>query len=385
VVTCFQSEVQLLKFNKPARLANLSGLPEQPTLVQLTKEADRSPNRAVDVSWPVAGSNNEIYTLSCAIVLSKGLIGKPQQSTGPRTPEWTLCRETLADPKSLNPPPPPVLIWRHTTGDLELLVNLIASEARGNTGAVTNTFTTERVFQQSHTLAPSGGHTVANFPQEPISKALVTGDHQTFGQVTLAGDLSNVDLPSVFQSVNLCKMTGKLNLYHKTVQAEAYFTEGTLVHATAAHAVSATPLPLTPDQILLELLTWETGTFRFQPGWPATTVTIKRRLESFLLEGATLTDYIKSLESQGFTEHSALNRVRGSEGLLEEALKKGIPVQLDLQRQIYNNISDNTSATELIEDLPKSIWAPIIFNLLNSKMITISGARYSAGPIEEIE
>jgi tetratricopeptide (TPR) repeat protein len=377
--------VQLLKFNKPARLANLSGLPEQPTLVQLTKEADRSPNRAVDVSWPVAGSNNEIYTLSCAIVLSKGLIGKPQQSTGPRTPEWTLCRETLADPKSLNPPPPPVLIWRHTTGDLELLVNLIASEARGNTGAVTNTFTTERVFQQSHTLAPSGGHTVANFPQEPISKALVTGDHQTFGQVTLAGDLSNVDLPSVFQSVNLCKMTGKLNLYHKTVQAEAYFTEGTLVHATAAHAVSATPLPLTPDQILLELLTWETGTFRFQPGWPATTVTIKRRLESFLLEGATLTDYIKSLESQGFTEHSALNRVRGSEGLLEEALKKGIPVQLDLQRQIYNNISDNTSATELIEDLPKSIWAPIIFNLLNSKLITISGARDSAGPIEEIE
>ncbi len=374
----------MLKFNKPARLANLTGLPEQPILVQLTKEADKSPNRAVDVSWPIEGSTTEVYTLSCAIVVAKGLIGKPQQTTGPRTPEWTLSRESIVEPKLGVLPIPPVIIWSHTTGDLELLVNLIASEARGNTGAIKQSFTGERVFRNStseHVFqTPSG-----SMPSEPITRALSTGDHQIFGQVTLAGDLSNVDLPSIFQSINLCKMTGKLNLYHKTVQAEVYFTDGTLVHATAQHAVSGSPLSLKPDQILLELLTWETGTFRFQPGWPATTITIKRRLESFLLEGATLTDYIKSLESQGFTEQSALSKIRGAEATLDEALKKGLPVELDLQKEIFSRISTNTPAANLIEDLPKSVWAPIIFNLLNSKLITISGAHDNAQHIEQLE
>jgi len=375
----------MLKFNKPSRLANLSGLPEQNILVQLTKEADKNPNRAVDVSWPVSGSKTEVYTLSCQIVLQKGLIAKPQQTGGPRMPEWTLYTETLADPKSINPPAPPVTIWRHTTGDLELLLNLIASEAQGHQKHSDKPITGESIFQNSPTGEFNRPNTVGNFPQEPISKALSTGDHQTFGQVTLAGDLSNVDLPSVFQSVNLCKMTGKLNLYHKTVQAEAYFTDGTLVHATAQHAVSGSPLQLTPDQILLELLTWETGTFRFQPGWPATTVTIRRRLESFLLEGATLTDYIKSLENQGFTEQSALSIVRANEGTLDEALKKGIPVELELQRDIYSKISDKTPIADLIEDLPKSIWAPIVFNLLNLQLVTMSGAKDSTLPIEQIE
>lgn len=367
----------MLKFNKPGRLANLSSQPEQTTLVQLTREADKSANRAVDVSWPVVGSTTEIYTLSCEIVIAKGLIGKPQHTTGPRTPEWTLKRETLPDPKTLALPVPPVIIWRHTTGDLELLVNLIASEARGNTGSTENAFVGERGFQlqdQSNYLA-----------SEPLSKALSTGDHLTFGQVTLAGDLAKVDLPSVFQSVNLCKMTGKLNLYHKTVQAEAYFTEGTLVHATAQHAVSGSPVGLSPEQILLELLTWETGTFRFQPGWPATTITIKRRLESFLLEGATLTDYIKSIEGQGFTENSSMSRVRGSESSLDEALRKGIPVEIDLQKEIYSKITTNTAVANLIEDLPKSVWAPIIFNLLNSKLVTISGVRDNSQDIEQVE
>lgn len=373
----------MLKFNKPSRLANLSGLPEQNILVQLTKEADKNPNRAVDVSWPVAQSKTEVYTLSCQIVLQKGLIGKPQQSNGPRVPEWTLSRETLADPKSITPPAPPVTIWRHTTGDLELLYNLIASEAQPQQNAE-QPLAGESIFQNA-SMNDLSRSTVPSFPQEPISKALSTGDHQTFGQVTLAGDLSNVDLPSVFQSVNLCKMTGKLNLYHKTVQAEAYFTDGLLVHATAQHAVSGISLQLTPDQILLELLTWETGTFRFQPGWPATTVTIKRRLESFLLEGATLTDYIKSLDKQGFTEQSSLSVVRANEGNLEEALKKGIPVELQVQRDIYSKISNNTPVADLIDGYPKSLWAPIIFNLLNLQLVTISGAKDSLSEIEQID
>lgn len=375
----------MLKFNKPSRLANLSGLPEQTILVQLSKEADKNPNRAVDVSWPIAGSKTEVYTLSCQIVMQKGLIAKPQSSTGPRMPEWTLFTETLADPKSITPPAPPVTIWRHTTGDLELLLNLIASEVQGHQKHNDKPITGESIFQNVSTGEFARPSTAPSFPQEPISKALSTGDHQTFGQVTLAGDLSNVDLPSVFQSVNLCKMTGKLNLYHKTVQAEAYFTDGTLVHATAQHAVSGSPLPLTPDQILLELLTWETGTFRFQPGWPATTITIRRRLESFLLEGATLTDYIKSLENQGLTEQSSLSIVRANEGTLDEALKKGIPVELQLQRDIYSKISNNTPIGDLIEDLPKSIWAPIVFNLLNLQLVTISGAKDSIQTIEQIE
>ncbi len=370
----------MLKFNKPSRLANLSGLPEQNILVQLTKEADKNPNRGVDVSWPVTGSKTEVYTLACQIVLQKGLIGKPQHSTGPRMPEWTLSRETLADPKSINPPAPPVTIWRHTTGDLELLYNLIASEAQPQTQS-DSPATGESIFQNAHVSTP----TVPSFQTEPISKMLSTGDHQTFGQVTLAGDLANVDLPSVFQSVNLCKMTGKLNLYHKTVQAEAYFTDGVLVHATAQHAVSGISLQLTPDQILLELLTWETGTFRFQPGWPATTVTIHRRLESFLLEGATLTDYINSLDKQGFTEQSALSIVRANEGNLEESLKKGIPVELQVQREIYSKISNNTPVADLIEGYPKSLWAPIIFNLLNLQLVTISGAKDNLLEIEQID
>jgi hypothetical protein len=104
-----------------------------------------------------------------------------------------------------------------------------------------------------------------------------------------------------------------------------------------------------------------------------------------LLEGATLTDYIKSLNKQGFTEQSSLSVVRANEGNLEEALKKGIPVELQVQREIYSKISNNTPVADLIDGYPKSLWAPIIFNLLNLQLVTISGAKDSLSEIEQID
>lgn len=121
------------------------------------------------------------------------------------------------------------------------------------------------------------------------------------GQITLAGDIATVDLTNIFQSISICKMTGRLNLYHHTTQGEIYFTDGTIVHALL-HSAMDTVLRLTPEQVVLELLTWQAGTFRFNPGWTTSERTINRRLDSFLLEGAALSDYQQALAGMGFDE-----------------------------------------------------------------------------------
>jgi hypothetical protein len=345
-------------FNKALKVGRLDRIPSHSVLLQLIKDAQRTPNRRFQVEWPTSDPETT-YALACSVVVAKDLLSRssPQSQS---EPEWTL---SYASEHSSVP------IWSHSTGDLELIMNLIHSEVSRGAAQLMQDQTPpqrrEESPRQSFTQLPRR-------TAEMHEQRAETTNSDSMGQITLAGDIANVELPSIFQSISICKMTGRLNLYHQTTQGEIYFTEGTIVHALLQSAMD-TILKLTPEQVVLELLTWQSGTFRFNPGWTTSERTITRRLESFLLEGAAICDYQQALSDKGFAEAST--RLKKDPGYLSDALNEilsaGVAVDLELQKKIYNEAGNITPAAELISDLPRTVWIPAIFNLINCKLFEI--------------
>ncbi|MGH9551312.1 MAG: DUF4388 domain-containing protein, partial [Terriglobales bacterium] len=193
------------------------------------------------------------------------------------------------------------------------------------------------------------------------------------GPVTLAGDLSIVELANVLQSISLCKMTGRLNIYRKTLQAGIYFDSGTLMDVAAHNAVSGANVELDPEELLLDLLSSEGGTFRFQPGATTERRTVRRRLESFILEGATLEDYHNALKKRGFAMDATLivNHKVAPEKV-DETMRSGAPVNFPMQKEFYGKALTGARASDLIGVLPRSTWLPIIFNLVQTGLLNIA-------------
>jgi len=262
------------------------------------------------------------------------------------------------------------------TGDLELVKNLIQSEMARAAAASAPSTAPPPPAHTPQRLNVSSIRTTSQM-MRPIEKSQTdTGEINTASlglghQITLAGDIANVELPSIFQSISICKMTGRLNLYHQTTQGEIYFADGKIVHAILESAMDKI-LGLTPDQVVLELLTWQAGTFRFNPGWNTSEKTVTRRLESFLLEAAAITDYQQALADRGFDETTT--KLKKDPGYLNAALNEILAAgvaDLELQKKIYNDAQDITAASDLISDLPRTVWIPTIFNLINCKLFSI--------------
>jgi len=194
-------------------------------------------------------------------------------------PEWTLTRRrdfTLTQ------------IWKHTTGDLGLVLNLITSEIAGSTQETPESIDLATSFlgmpdrQKTEKSAPAITPQITE--ESPDQSA-----SQQLRNLVLGGNLAEVELPGILQSISLCKMTGRLDCYQGLSQIEIFFDEGTPVHATAQGALQSNDDPvLTGDHVILDILTWDTGTFHFNPVWTTSERTVRRRLEIRLLEDTAL-------------------------------------------------------------------------------------------------
>jgi tetratricopeptide (TPR) repeat protein len=346
-------------------------MPNQQVLVQMLTDAQHSPNRVVQVYWPVPETQKQVYCLNCVVTHSTGLIGKaPRAGTTSLLPNWELLREVEQEPGKAPDMTPPETIWSYDTGDITLVENIVAS-AVASPAVIEQQTRTVGVGELRPVGADDRRFSYANAAPPPTNPA--SNSYADVGaQVTLAGDLSNVALPSVFQSINLIRMTGKLNLYRQNVAGEVFFAEGVLVHAAAQSAVSGEPRQADATEIVLEFLTWDEGTFRFQPSWAPSTATIERRLESLILEGATLIDFLKALQGKGFDEDVLLfTNPKFSDAEVEKILKNGVPADPATQKELLQKAVKGMRAGDLVGTLPKSKWLPMLFNLVNTELLTV--------------
>jgi hypothetical protein len=93
-----------------------------------------------------------------------------------------------------------------------------------------------------------------------------------------------------------------------------------------------------------------------------------------------LSDYRAALTKAGVVPSSFLSKTNPTltEKELDEKLDAGLPIQRVLQKKILAALNSPMSLDDLLTAIPnmsKSVWIPIIFNLMSRGLITISGTK----------
>ena len=290
--------------------------------------------------------------------------------------EWTLI-----DVENSHLPP----VWSHRTTDLAVILSMVHLETSKNATSSANLpaqmpvgaqlMTTQEIppggFMQP--IPPPGG----NGGGADMGNA-ASGTYATFG-VNLSGELEDIDLFGVLQSVSICKMTGRLEIVEGMRQIEVFFEDGTPVHATKEDALLVEGASAQKGyDVVLESLMWKKGKFAFASKIPAKERTVSKRMDALLVEAAALRDQKQELENRGFDENAPLFKTKSNLSEQEfEALVRGggIPADLAAQKTIYSQLKPGECMHDFLVRVPMlmSIWLPALFNMTMLSIVAPQG------------
>ena len=312
-------------------------------------------------------------------------------------------------------------VWEYSTTDLELICNLIeeAVYATGPQSEVSVDLGSPFAREQS-TLSgssnsssggsyslqqaspPMGNSALASQPlMNPIANthmgvrteaqtaALVAQQSTTMnGGMQLSGNLSELGVFELIQTISVAKMTGRLNITSGLQTVEIYFEEGGPRRASFhSDSMTATVKELSGEEVIIEGMTWKNGFFQFNSSMKSSERSPMRRLDTLLMEGAALRDYLDSIENLGLTEDSVpVKLTNPSESEFEKALENSVPVDMELQKSLYMAFDGKSTLADVVRDsgLGKILWLPIIFNLSKSGLIGLKVNSKSSGEPGEL-
>lgn len=344
-------------------------LPKQQSLTEDTLQflqSEASSRRGCTWEMPFQPPGAGIYMITVRL-------GEDQSE-----PVWTYYRGDDAQAQ---------VLWRHTTGDVNLVFNLCSVESGGaaSYSAVTMNPTQNLPHNQPgpSTSPPSTTRTTLDLHMQPPTATLrdltpVSAQNQQQNQgmgggtpggmaagmpgktAIMQGDLANMQIPTLLQSIQMSKMTGCLQLQAAGSQAAIFFEDGNPTHATTPETAG--------DQAIVEMITWEDGSFHFYPNERTMDRTVKRRVETLLMEGITLLDQNKYCKDLGLRPQSYV--VRKHSNITEEefrtALTRGAPIDIALQTKFYAQIDNSSTLLDILRRMPmvKNEWVPLMFNML---------------------
>jgi len=253
-----------------------------------------------------------------------------------------------------------MMVWDQPSNDPGFIHQLITAQFPGfdlKPVALRPSEAFQMPHQESTLNQPSP--TASNYENQTI-----TGRMR--GKPTFEGDLKNIQMPNVLQSIAMSKGTGRLEIENMAESATIFFADGAPIHCISRG--------LEGESSFVELVGWEEGEFRFFPGAQHEQKSIKRRLDTLLMEGSALDDQFRALKKLGVNDNVYV--ARKSENISEEEFEKklagGTGADLELCKRIYRQINDRTRLIELVRrcNLTKPQWVPILFNLANCNLIS---------------
>ncbi len=374
---------------KTTLFMELTRFPETAEIRSLMQKADSVRDRTFQLSWPTDSTQTQWFVLSC-LISSRAKLRQTMSKASYQEfadPDWTLSGFTSTSTTS-------AVIWTMSTQDVETVLNAVElaqppgsgqPDNSGNSAVVEENHDSYRQAQPDfHSQEPSPRQTgerpqlqkpeaaAASIAPSPPAEQAKPAD-----QLNLSGDLKNVSLSNVLQTIGLMKESGKLTIQSAAISVEIYFTEGAPYHASREESFfsGSDKGRLLGAGIILDLLLWKDGNFKFFPGWTTGERSISQRLEPILLEGATLVDYQAGLENAGITGDSILRHAgQRSPVEIDHALRAGIPANLELQMELYRRLATPTSLESLVENLARPTWVPVVYSLLNCKLIAADAA-----------
>ncbi len=358
----------------------------------MLQTAERNVGKAVRVQWQGGEDGCKFF-----------LLGQIKANSGSNIPEWTLRRLDEQDLSSLSRHMRgETNLFQMVTSDVGLLFNLIWSESNGTNQEVdqsrqSKAFDTlnnpqlkeirleynPAAFASAPAPAPArsalaprmfdgGGSANLPFQQQSSGQTQAAMQSQSSASVVLSGELSEVDLTGVLQSIKICDMVGRLDIRDRLSQVELFFEGAEVVHAVYTNALAGDAHQTTVgDRVILDVLTWERGTFVFNKALKTSERSVKRRLQGLLLEGASLRDYRQYVKEAGVNEDTVLEHTQElSADEAQRVLEDGVNVDIAKQLQIYSAIDGKTTLGAIVQQLSmsKSVWLPIAFNLLNCQL-----------------
>ncbi len=93
-----------------------------------------------------------------------------------------------------------------------------------------------------------------------------------------SGSLRDTAIRSLILRFVSSKATGRLLVDQGTVTSELFFTDGEATHAKSIHSIYK-DRDMTGDTVVVDLLTWTQGDYKFQNGYPAATRTVHSSIE----------------------------------------------------------------------------------------------------------
>ncbi len=403
------------------RLQMLSALPTISDVNNLLSEARKGAGKVFHLPW-VVEAKGLLYDLGCAASLDA------------MDPQWTLSTGSITGGLSTT------ALWSHASPDLDLILNLCLMECEVQPAAapVTDTSatfsalrdlvsadqaskkkedyntplqpvpapvqtvataepppqavqpTSQPVPQMPQTPPPVPQQVVppSTLPQpftqphpmpQPMSQPMPQPIAQPMqqqiaplqpqsGPSAVHGRLEDLPPNNLLQSLTVSKVTGRLIVQEKKELITLLFEDGNLVHATCRQGDG--------ELAVLELLTWNRGTYTLMAQERSAERSIQRRIDMIVLDCLTLVHNQQHLERLGLNMSCYLIRKNLSltEVEFENATKNVHCNNREMLKMLYQQIDQHSNFLELLRKFPvsKLDWLPALYTLVTTSLVEIS-------------
>ncbi|CAN5151897.1 hypothetical protein BH11CYA1_BH11CYA1_16760 [soil metagenome] len=185
------------------------------------------------------------------------------------------------------------------------------------------------------------------------------------------GNLKAMPSFGLLQTIAINENTGLLEVSQRDGMLRIYFDSGKPVHGSSNAQEGV--------DVLYEFVLQEEGFFRFIPEQRPTQNTIRIKLDSFILEAASLFDQTKYLKSLGLTMYSGLfskESVSDEEELAKILEKRGVSNDAVIW-QFYQTLEQHPIVADAVEQagLAQRQWTAALYKLVQSGLVNISNDR----------
>lgn len=171
----------------------------------------------------------------------------------------------------------------------------------------------------------------------------------------IEGDLACVRTFMLLQSLCQSGCRGRLEINTPADVGEIYFDKGRIIHAAAGVAAGA--------DAILEILGWDSGSYRFEREVAAPVDSIGYTWENVMSWDMELLRMAKDLEDHGVQTSSFVCRSNNklADGELEHLMQKSVAI-----KRVFLTVSEPLTILQLIErvQLPRSQFVPALTDLL---------------------
>ncbi|CAN5185443.1 hypothetical protein BH10CYA1_BH10CYA1_41070 [soil metagenome] len=178
--------------------------------------------------------------------------------------------------------------------------------------------------------------------------------------MALAGDLSEKPIQWLLMAAQHYEVTGRLQVGLAACPVNLQFGLGRPLHAQSPFCVG--------PEAIMDLFIWKDGKVKFETGKHPDHVTVQESVEDLITRGEAYAESLAFLETHGINELSFLVRppTRPAPGEIEERLKKGQPIDFNVQMEFYSNIYGTRNIKDTAEKLSlvPSRWTSIAANML---------------------